>query len=383
MELNKKQREAVAKCLEWYYKKSFHHPLFILAGYAGTGKSSTISFMIDMIGIDHGNVLFATLTGKAATVLRMKGLNANTVHRSFYNCRPYKDRLIISKKKRLESNISLIVLDEFSMIPDDMIYDILSFGIPVIATGDPGQLPPLFINNSYLTEGKADVVLTEIMRTDDESGIIEIATMVRKGIIPKVGEYGRSRVLDDRSKLRDLSSYDKVLCWTHKTRRCLNLIIRDELGIRSRYPVEKDVINFLHNDYDHKIEYLGIPINVINGLECVVLRDTRMIKGGLQTVCRPKFVKSNVRFKVNSNKLIYDGYYEKVPELKYMIVDDKKEGRKRVYTDFGYCITVHSSQGSEYPNVLVLAEMPSHRPEYKEWLYTAVTRASNSVDILI
>jgi len=384
MILNKKQKEATMLALEWYYEKSLNQPLFVLGGYAGTGKSSTINAIIDTLRIDRDNVLFATLTGKASVVLRMKGLSASTIHKTFYTCRSFNGRVHFKRKPIIPRNIGLIVLDEFSMIPDNIIHDILSYGVPVIASGDPGQLPPLFVDNSYLTESNMDVMLSEVMRTDDKSGIIQLATMVRNKQIPRVGKYGRSRVLDDKSKLRKLSSYDKILCWTHKTRKYLNTLVREEKKIKAVYPIAGEVVNMLQNNYNYAIEYMGIPIHVINGLECITLKPAKLLKNGALSISlRPKFVKSKAKFNLKANGRIYDGYHEAVPELKQLILEDQEKERDYIYTDFAYCITTHSSQGSEYPNVLVLNEMPTHREEYFRHLYTSVTRASNSVDILL
>ena len=62
---------------------------------------------------------------------------------------------------------------------------------------------------------------------------------------------------------------------------------------------------------------------------------------------------------------------------------DKEQDYNSVFCDFAYCITCNTSQGSEYDHILVIDEIPKHRPEYFNWLYTAVTRASKSVDVLL
>ena len=74
----------------------------------------------------------------------------------------------------------LIVLDEVSMVGEEMARDLMSFGKPILVLGDPGQLPPINGEGAF-TNDAPDVMLTEIHRQAGESAIIRLATMARQG----------------------------------------------------------------------------------------------------------------------------------------------------------------------------------------------------------
>jgi len=383
--LTKGQSDAVLMALTWYYTDTINRPLLVVAGLAGSGKSTVVKSMCDAIGVMKSNILYTALTGKAVSVLRMKGHTAATIHRTFYNAKPYKNSVFFSKKQTIPSNIKLIIIDEFGMVGDSLIQDILSFGIPVIGLGDPLQLPPLFEKNSYLTEDTSDIFLTEVMRTDDTSGILDVAMIYRNREIPKPKDYGLSRVLFEKHEIKAMLDYDKVLCWTNKTRRLLNNIIRTELGLFSVYPSKGDIISFLGNRYDKMIEYMGIDICIVNGLECVVLEDAEVInENQIRVKAKPTFVDDdNIFFEVDCNRGPFESYKEFVPDIKTMMNIDRDMELGSLFCDFAWALTVTSSQGSEWGNVLVIDEMPRWRPEYYRFMYTGVTRASKSVDVML
>lgn len=383
--LNDQQEAAVFIALDWYYMKSDKQQLLTVAGLAGTGKSTCLRSIISALGLMHNSVLYVALTGKAVSVLRMKGHQASTIHRAFYSAKPYKNSVFFTRKPSIPSNIKLIVIDEFGMIGDTMIKDILSFGIPVVALGDPGQLPPLFEQNTFMEETKLDVFLDKVMRTTDTSGILTLAMEARNknNLIP--GVYGDSRVLDVKENLKPMLDYDKVLCWTNKTRKYLNSYIRKELGMVSRYPLRGERVMFLGNRYDKSIDYMGIELYLVNGLECEVVEDCYQIDDN--QICmkaRPTFVDDpELYFDVMCNKWVFDSYFEEVPDIKTLMATDREEERGSIFCDFAYAASVHSSQGSEWKNILVVDEMTKWRPEYYAWLYTALTRASVSVDVIL
>lgn len=125
-----------------------------------------------MLGLTNNDVVFATLTSKASLVLRLKGNPSNTIHKTFYSVYKSGKTFRFNLKRRINDNIRLIVIDEVSMVNINMLNDILSFGVPVIALGDCGQLSPIFGGNIFDIR-KPDVFLTMVMRQSDESGILE------------------------------------------------------------------------------------------------------------------------------------------------------------------------------------------------------------------
>lgn len=383
--LNDDQRDAIDKALTWYFTISYQRNFFVIGGYAGTGKSTIIERLIRVLGVQKYNILFSAFTGKATSILRTKGHLAHTIHKTFYQIFINANGKVAFKpKKKIGDNIKIIVIDEVSMINDVMVNHILSFGIPCIFLGDPGQLPPIFGANRFMDPENdlIDVFLKKVVRASDESGILTLATLARNKEILKVGTYKQSRVLSSFSDIEDITDYDVVLCWKNSTRRKLNWMIRNELGLETRYPSAYEKIICLVNDYNHKVNYEDIPIYFSNGLNCTTLSGfEKNDNGSIQLRFKPDFISDeNDYFDVECSTKPFDKYYDAV-EAKSRDTEEDKEGQF-VYVDYGYAVTVHKSQGSEWNRVLVIDEYSGNQEEYSRWLYTAITRAKESVDIV-
>ena len=137
MILTKKQEEGLKIAIERYKNKE---PYTCIAGYAGTGKSTLVKFIVSALNIDPEDVCYVAYTGKASLVLKEKGCpNAMTAHRLLYQSFPKKDGTFFHKVKRpLDHNYKLIIVDEISMLPQQMWELLLTHHIHVIALGDPG-----------------------------------------------------------------------------------------------------------------------------------------------------------------------------------------------------------------------------------------------------
>lgn len=139
MVLTNKQEEALRECLRRYRNGEQYT---VISGYAGTGKSTLVEFIISALDLDKElEVAYCAFTGKAAQVLVSKGCpNATTAHNLLYNAKLNRKtgKYIFIPKIRLDSNLKLVVVDEISMLPKNMWELLLSHGIHVIACGDPG-----------------------------------------------------------------------------------------------------------------------------------------------------------------------------------------------------------------------------------------------------
>lgn len=397
---NDEQRAAIDKVVRWYFLGTHSKQLFLLFGYAGTGKTTLVKHTIDILGLPDMSVVFATLTGKAALVLRYKGNNANTVHRTFYTPFKVEDKVKFRLKGRIEENIKLIVIDEFSMINDKMLDDILSFNIPVLAIGDPGQLKPVFGCNRYTSDSSlADVLLTNIMRQNDESGILDLAFKARNKETIKSGIYKKSRVCHVSDIVNRIEKFDMVLCFKNVTRELLIRNIRCKLGYTKPYPQKGEKLVCLRNNYNHNIDYNEIVIYPVNGLLVDALTtaaflddDPKHIGDFLRLQYTPDFMTQYTDDAFNTT--IYKHIFDEVSEsefafnsaakYKHLSDDDKLIYDEAVLLQYGYALSVHKSQGSEWGNVLLLAydhPMPNDIDGYSKFLYTGITRAMNSITI--
>ena len=182
------QQDAALKAVADWLRRG-ETPLFRLFGYAGTGKTTLARNIAE--GVD-GDVAFGAYTGKAALVLRSKGCaDASTIHSMIYRSRESDENgpQFVLNRQSPASKADLIVIDECSMVDEELGRDLLSFGQPVLVLGDPAQLPPVK-GGGFFTEGEPDVMLTEVHRQAKDNPIIHLSMMVREGGRLATGSYG-------------------------------------------------------------------------------------------------------------------------------------------------------------------------------------------------
>ena len=184
------QQEAAALIEAWYLH--LNTQIFVLCGYAGTGKTFLIDYVVRSLGLVAGeSAAFVAPTGKAASVLIQGGVPATTVHSLIYtreedievdeNGEVISEQFLrFTKREYLDSRIKLIVLDETSMVSDDVLRDLLSFGIKCLCCGDPAQLPPVGGSNTLLSAPV--ITLREIVRQERDNPIVRLAARVRAGV---------------------------------------------------------------------------------------------------------------------------------------------------------------------------------------------------------
>jgi exodeoxyribonuclease-5 len=373
--LNEKQRMAIKKAINWYYYKQ-DKIIFIISGLAGTGKTSLVRILVNILGLAPYQVVYCSFTGRAVEILRRKGCQANTIHKTFYSVRKVDNKIRFSKKKNLSSAIKLIVIDELSMVNDKMMNDIISFNIPIIGLGDHAQLPPIYGANKYISN--PDVFLEDIMRQKGDLGILDLAQMSRKGEYIPFGTYTESKVIHVR-EIEDIEKYDIILCWKNATRKNLNIIVRSKLGIESDYPTKGEKLICLKNNYVHLLEYGDIPIFLVNGMDLISLADVSFhfedIGSCFPLIYGLSYIEG-MSFKTRVHRGPFDSYKT---GNNYIIPGEVDEDI--VFLDYGYAYTVHKSQGSEFDHVLIIDEFKGSADMYNRWLYTAITRARKSVTI--
>ena len=232
------QKEAIKKAITWYFdqnKKTY----FILAGLAGTGKSTVVSTAVRMMGLSNYQVLYVTPTGKAASVLRSKGCVANTIHSMFYRViQGENGKIFFSRKPTIPNTIKLIVIDEVSMVNKKIMDDIIEYGIPMLCLGDPGQLPAMFYPNTYLYE-EQDVFLDQIMRQQGESPILTLANMARKGEYIPFGNYGSGCKVVHIKDIHDYEKYDIARKENYESK--INEMRRQEEIIKAKHEENKAI----------------------------------------------------------------------------------------------------------------------------------------------
>ncbi|PWV99128.1 exodeoxyribonuclease-5 [Hoeflea marina] len=368
------QDEALKAVSRWL--KEGRQPVFRLFGYAGTGKTTLARHFADNV---EGEVLFAAFTGKAAQVLRAKGArNARTIHSLIYRPRGEEEvsneetgktsmapMFSINRQSPL-AQAKLIVIDECSMVDEALGRDLMSFGTPILVLGDPGQLPPIS-GGGYFTEHEPDYLLTEIHRQARDNPIIDLAMHVREGREIMHGDYGTAQVIGKSEVTQELVlEADQVLVGTNRTRRRYNQRLRELKGFDQNYPQAGDKLVCLRNDPSK---------GLLNGsLWQVMTSSKETVKPGINLLIRPEeddIERGSAKIKLL--KSVFDAPDADVPWTTKKRYDD---------FDYGYALTVHKAQGSQWNNVVLFDESYAFRETRERWLYTAITRAAERLTIV-
>lgn len=404
--------EGQARALELIKSLPKRYPngggLAIISGYAGTGKTT----LLKVLAKDDPLMFVLTPTGKAAVrVKEAAGCDSMTLHRWMYIPRKNEEtgELTYDLRKPEELRIptyGTLIIDEASMIGAKVFEHLRLFvaalGLNLVLIGDGFQLAPVEMDpelagfSVFKVPDAERVDLTVVLRQALDSPIIRVSTMVREdGDISNALlelDFVPVAKMDDAAK----ETWDQrgvIICHRNVTRHSINAKIREMRGLSPDVLETDEPLLVMKNNYD---------LNVFNGEVFTV--DKLLDKHGPVVVTdRPK------------NKSMYMNYQEATffdnpqtavisPEEVFGKSQDidpdfiGRDGRRllrQVYqyrgmeppafmnSNLGYALTCHKSQGSEWPYALVILE-PSVRlgqQEGRRWLYTALTRAKNSVRV--
>lgn len=389
MELTKKQEEGLQIALD---RHRAGEKYTVIGGYAGTGKSTLVKFIIDALDVDKDKVAYATYTGKAAEVLRKKGNdNAMTLHRLLYDSIPRPGGGFIRKPKA-GLDYTIVVVDEVSMVPKSMIDMLMRHKVYVLFLGDPFQLPQIDKNEGHDLLDKPHIFLDEVMRQAAESEIIQLTMKIRNN--EEIDFFkGREVIVVPKAELvtGHLTWADQIICGTNATRISLNNQMRNLLGFRG-LPQNGERMICLRNYWDDTSD---------NGEAALVNGMTGIIQNPFESFrIAPSFVKmKNHKMDTIMGEFITDdgNTFSSVEMDRHMIETGEKciDWRESYALGklipkigdivprefaFGYAITCHKSQGSEWDKVLVIEErFPFDKKEHARWLYTACTRAAEKL----
>lgn len=366
--------------------------LYKLSGFAGTGKTT----LAQHFGKGR-HTYYAAFTGKAASVMRSKGCtNATTLHSLIYVPKSKSGQRLEELQKQLEVMLSqadvsapdlaklrtaidlekenlrkpsfslnlmsplleadLLVIDEASMVNDQMAADILSFGCKVLVLGDPFQLPPVYGEGAFM-RGDPDTLLTEVHRQAHDNPILHLATIIREerrlpADSPCVvrGAHQHGPTSEELAK-----AADQVIVGTNNTRNYCNTRLRHLLQMTDPLPMPGDKVVCTRNNHEY---------GILNGMVYSV--DDARDMGELGIVLE-----------------LHDGptvLAHKAPfmgdEVPWALARDAE------HFQFGYALTCHKAQGSQWGNVVIVDESRRFGKDRWRWLYTAVTRACEQLAVL-
>ena len=389
MELTIRQNQGLKKILQRHKNGEKYT---VISGYAGTGKSTLVKFAIAALGVEDSKVAYATYTGKAAEVLRKKGnMGACTLHKLLYDHRPLPSGGFWRLPKTA-LDVTIVVVDEVSMVPKSMIDLLLKHKVYVIFLGDPFQLPQIDKNEENHLLEHPHVFLDEIMRQAAESEIIQLTMKIRAGE-PIDFTKGKEVIILPQKELTTgcLTWADQIIVATNATRQTINGQVREILGYQG-LPQDGERMICLRNYWD---DFNDNGDALVNGT-------TGIIKNPFESFRRiPKFIKndrhdlpiiqcdfyadgSDTPF--NSVEMDKDMITKGEPCIDWRVsyqlgkLKDKYGELRPKEFAFAYAITGHKSQGSEWDKVLVIEErFPFDKTEHARWLYTTCTRAAKKL----
>jgi len=408
------QENAKNLIYEWFFNTN--DQVFVLSGYAGTGKTFLIDYVVrEVLHLKAGDeAVFVSPTGKAAANLVKNGTVAGTVHSLIYmrdgeefdvdeNGEIIEARgLTFIKREKIDERIRLIIIDEASMVNETVLYDLLSFNVKCLFCGDGAQLPP--VSGSCPLLENPNYTLTKIVRQAEDNPIIQVATMAREGKRIPFGNYGDKVCVIGRNGLspserkRLFLKADQILCGRNKTRMALNEEIRAYKGIPETelLPTEGEKLICTLNDWEKPLDEEE-RFFLVNG----IIGTASEIQPSMDDLATMEFTAD---FLEESVKVHFDtGIFTKgeythlygeravtladgtvVHEGNFELLHKLRAVSEEVICrfEFAYAVTCHKAQGSEFDFVIVFDESWAFGEERNRWLYTAITRAKEKLLII-
>lgn len=412
--LTEDQKKAEEMIREWYLNTE--DQVFVLSGYAGTGKTFLLKRVVEGLGLESGKTaVFVAPTGKAASVLVKNGTPAGTIHSLIYTLDDddfdvnedgevvKKERLSFLKKEKIDEKIKLIVIDESSMVDNLILRDLLSYGVKCLFSGDNAQLPP--VNGSNILLEQPDYQLTEIVRQEKDNPIIQLAQRARRGEYIPYGNYGNGVMVISRNFLKPeerkrlFCRADQIIVGRNKTRAELNEEMRRYQGIASTqaFPVDGEKLICTLNNWTRFIDEKK-DFNLVNGVigYCSNVEEQPDDLGKLDF--RAEFLQNTVYSLPFDSAIFTQGAYAhgygdtavKLTNGMYVHQSNRAVLRKVKAVaeetvcrfEFAYAITCHKAQGSEFDFLIVFDESYVFGDDRARWLYTAITRAKKKLLII-
>jgi len=405
MKLSKEQKTVQTAVLDWY--KNGLSNVIKVVGYAGTGKTTLMTKLSNKIRAnkDMGRsgarrIAFCAFTGKASFVLENK-LNENgtltdvdyvgTIHGLLYTPiykRKNGKKIIIGWERKRKLEYDLIIVDEGSMITKELWKDLTSYRIPIIVSGDHGQLPPVGPKFNLLEN--AHLKLNEIHRQALNNPIIQLTIDIRRKGYIDPGIYNESVFKLDWNNENCKNIYHSIvwdedakdiiqLCGFNNTRVTLNNIVRKKLSYKLPTPYPGERIICLKNNHD-----TGIKNGQLGTLKWVYPAGDDLF----ELTMKMDGYGDNLHQSLSHKGCFGQSTYNHVSEI-----DFKKQYARKLKEhkmedidlfDFGYATTVHKSQGSEWNKVVLFEQRNKYQTDidYARWLYTAATRAKEKLFII-
>lgn len=386
MELTSKQEQGLKIAIDRYKN---HERYTCISGYAGTGKSTLVKFIISALDVDEDDVCYAAYTGKAAQVLLKKGnKNVSTLHKLLYKSYPRPDGSFLRLPVD-EVPYKIVIVDEVSMAPRNLMKLLFTHkNVHVICLGDPFQLPPVDKDEDNHLLDNPHIFLDEVMRQAQESEIIRVTMDIRNHKPLSLMDGNEVKILTKADLSTGMMQWaDQMLVGTNQMRVALNNQMRELLG-RGDAPEDGDKVICLRNYWSILAENEDPLVNGTIGY----------LQDSFESFNQLPWKMGGQRIYTIQGNFLSDGgalYKDLDMDKKLILTGEKSLDWKTTWKlnsnprtsmlvplefTYGYAITGHKAQGSEWDKVLVVEEkFPFEKEEHARWLYTCATRASEKL----
>ncbi len=390
IELDEMQQQAVLEAV--------NSGLLIITGGPGTGKTTTINTIIQYFEMEGMEIQLAAPTGRAAKrMTEATGYEARTIHRMLeLTGMPGEKEVTGMHFERNEENpldADVIIIDEMSMVDINLLYSLLKaipVGTRLILVGDVNQLPSVGPGNvlrDIIDSGQFNVVkLTKIFRQAAESDIIVNAHRINDGLQIPLGKPSRDFLFIKRDTPDAIISAMITLV----QKKLPDYVHADPMEIQIMTPMRKGALgverlnqilqSFLNPPDKKKAE------KELNGTIWRIGDKVMQIKNNYQMEWE---IRNRYGIPVDKGMGVFNGDIGRIREINEFaetITVEFDEGRMAEYLfkqteelELAYAITIHKSQGSEYPAVVIPVHSGPRMLMNRNLIYTGVTRARTCV----
>ena len=383
MKFSQKQQEVFDEIMHFFLESQ--EMVYIFSGVAGSGKSTIINEINNLLTKEyHKSVAVVTLTGKAVSTLKGKGIGcARTIHSYMYEPLLDENENLIGFEPTDPNELleDYIIIDEGSMVNEEIFEDLFNLGKKLLIVGDVNQLPPISKTEFNIMD-ESNFRLEEIHRLAEDNPIIQLSQHILSAdSLPRHFASEHIKFIQRNKMREDLMThhedYEIILCGTNKTRQMLNKTVRRIKGNVGHLPVDGERVICLRNDKSQGI-FNGEMFNVHSRRPY-----DYKIKGVSQELSQ-YIMKGDTGF--YSSVVVHDDVWGSDDVyMKYIFEKDHEgESKKRMLNlfDFGEAVTVWKSQGSEYKNLMFVDEDVSFFVDRSKFRYTGVTRSKDVITIV-